>query len=175
MEQQDIYIFNPIKKNKFYSFLSLCIFLIADSLIIFFLSSPEISTFGKVFTISLIIPGGYYLVFSFLNQFMTHLTISKPGIRYSQPFFSVFCEWRDIIGFRYTNATLELIFNENAVIKQTFFSKIFTSPKTILLHFFVKEFDKKEDWESEPVLLEIRKYLPKITGEYIKKIPQKNS
>lgn len=86
-----------------------------------------------------------YLFNLLLYPFLTELAISDTGITYSQPFFSVFCDWGSITEVIYTTKHLELIYNQNARVKDIFIVKNIIPQKKYTTSLFRKRVYSKEE------------------------------
>ena len=162
--------FKPTIRSITNKVLSSLFMLLGVSLTIWFLIIPDIHIVIKVILFLFCILWATYLIFFVLYPFLSELTISDSGISYSQPFFSVFCDWNSIAEVIYTPQRLELIFNQNATVKDIFLIKKIIPQKNIPLHFFVNEFTRKENWTSEKVLVSIKKYLPNVAENILSTI-----
>jgi len=146
------------------------ILLLGVIFITWLLFSPKIRVEVKVLLTVMLFPSLYYFIDDVLYSYSAYLIVSNLGIKYSEPYFSVTCDWNDITGIVYTNTHLELMYNKNARINQFTIIKKLSSTKNVPLHNFIKEFRKKENWQTDPLLLSIEKHIPNISNEILNTI-----
>ncbi len=166
-EELENQIFKPTRRSMTNKALSSFFMLLGVFFAIRFLLMPEIYFGIKILLFLFCILWAIYLLFFVLYPLLSELIISDSGITYSQPFFSVFCDWNSITEVIYTQNHLELIFNQNAKVKDIFIVNKIIPQKNIPLHFFVNEFTRKENWTTEIVLVTLKKYLPDIAENII--------
>jgi len=157
--------FKPqIKKMGIY-FLVSCMMLLGDVMLVWILFSPKVSLEMKlllgVFSLLCLFYGFYFFAF----PLFTRLEISNSGVSYFQPLYSVFCEWKDLSGVRFTKDHLYLTFSEHVKVNDSIFERILIGRRRIPLEIFVNRFTELENWLREPILLELQKYIPNLADE----------
>lgn len=169
MEKISGMIYKPQVKKMGIYFLGSCIMLLGEVMLLWVLLSSKVAIEMKLFLSIFFFLCLFYCIYFFIFPLITRLGISKNGITYSQPLFIVFCEWKNLTGMRFTKDRLFITFNERAKVNNNIIEKILIGRQRIPLEIFVNNFNKIDDWSTDPVLLELQKYIPNLADE-VKKI-----
>lgn len=169
MEKISGKIFRPQVKKMGIYFLGSFIMLLGEAMLIWVLLSTKVTAEMKFFLCIFFFLCLFYCVYFFLFPLSTCLGISESGITFSQPLYLVFCEWKNLSGIRFTKDCLYINFNKSAKVNNSIVEKILIGRQRIPLEIFVNNFNKIDDWSTEPLLLELQKYIPNLADE-VKKI-----
>jgi hypothetical protein len=150
--------FKPHKKVGFVNVSGGVLFIFSSFLILYISidQSGLLSTFGLLFGFATFLIGIYSIIFFY----RTRLKISKIGLWYSQPFFQVFCKWEQILEIQFPKGEIIVYFNTAANVQTNIIGKILAGKNYIPLQIFTWKHDKYKYWKTDPVLLELQKYIP---------------
>jgi hypothetical protein len=110
--------------------------------------------------------GVYCLIFPIVLR----LKFFSWGIIYTQPLYSVSCEWKNLSGIYLTPDELYIFYDQQVLEKASYIQKAFIGQRRIPLHLFVHKFYKAENWKKDQILLEMQKHIPNFAEELASKL-----
>jgi hypothetical protein len=110
--------------------------------------------------------GVYFLVFPIVLR----LKVSSWGIIYTQPLYSVSCEWKNLSGILINPDELYIFYDQQALVKAGYIQRMLIGQRRIPLHLFIRKFYKAQDWQKDLILLELQKHIPNFANEIANKL-----
>jgi hypothetical protein len=110
--------------------------------------------------------GVYCLAFPIVLR----LKLFSWGIIYTQPLYSVSCEWKNLSGIYLTPDELYIFYNQQALGKASYIKRMLIGQRRIPLHLFVRKFYKAENWQKDQILVELQRHIPNFADEIANKL-----
>lgn len=136
-----------------------------------YIINPEFSNNWMKFILFLLLLFGIFSIPEFIvGLIKTRLYLMDKGLLFRRAFYEMYCEWNSIQSITVEQDSLEMIANKEIIITRLgYFGYSMWHKNVIPLHYFIRKWHKKVDWETCPILSEIMKHRPDLTQFVISK------